>query len=55
MRDDDYRTAIGRIGAYVFGFYVFGTMALLLGSAIAIDQQRQQARRWLGRDGGGTR
>ena len=55
MRDDDYRTALGRIGAYVFGFYVVGTMALLVGSAIAIDQQRLLARRWLGRDGGGTR
>lgn len=49
MRDDDYRTAVGRVGAFVFGLYVVGTVALLLGTAVAIDQHRQQARRWLGR------
>ncbi len=55
MRDNDYRTAVGRIGAYVFGIYVVGTMVLLLGTAVALDQQRLQVRRWLGREGGGSR
>ena len=39
---DDYRTALGRIGAYVFAFYVVGTLTLLLGAAIAIDQHRRR-------------
>lgn len=46
MRDDDYKTAVARAGAFVFGLYVVGTMALLLGGAVYYDQQRQLARRW---------
>ena len=42
----DYETRAGRVLGFVAGLYVVGTLAMLVGAAVALDKQRKRAVSW---------